>query len=162
MLSSYFGHLTTTGLLLDLGAEIDLQNDDGDTALLLAVKRGHTEVANELRSRGADEKIQNKKGETALNMLLLYAAASEDQHNVARLLQQGADALARNMNDNTGLHISAKNGNDILVKIFIDNGCDINSRGSREGIGTPLMLSSFFGHLTTTRLLLDLGADDCC
>ena len=63
IISAERGHLTTTILLLDLGAEINLQDDDGDTALMKAMKGGHSELANELKTREADESIQNTKGD---------------------------------------------------------------------------------------------------
>ena len=72
---------------------------------------------------------------------MLRAARSEDNEKVTRLLQQGADPLARNNYDDTGLHISAKKGIDIMAKIFLENGCDINSRG--QGQWTPLINSSY-------------------
>ena len=63
--SSNFGHLTITKLLLEHRAEVDLQDADGDTALIKAVRKGHSEVANLLKLKGADKNIQNNAGESA-------------------------------------------------------------------------------------------------
>ena len=53
-----------------------------------AVKRGHVEVANELRTRGADKTIKNKNGDTVyqltLNKDLLAASVSGDAATLSR------------------------------------------------------------------------------
>jgi ankyrin repeat protein len=49
------------------GADVNQQNDYGNTALILASMWGHTEVVRFLLSKGADASIKNKDGNTALN-----------------------------------------------------------------------------------------------
>ena len=71
---------------------------------------------------------------------LLAASTDGDEENVTRLLQQGASILSKDGSGDTGLHLSCENGHENIVKIFLDHGCDINSRGS--GQWTPLINSS--------------------
>jgi len=47
------GRPDTASILLSQGAEPNIKNGDGDTALKAATRRGHDEVAKLLRSRGA-------------------------------------------------------------------------------------------------------------
>ena len=54
-------------LLIDAGARLDTQNDDGDTAAHLATMRGHVKV---LAVFGADMTIKNNAGKTALNIAM--------------------------------------------------------------------------------------------
>ena len=58
-----------------------------------AVKRGHVEVANELRTRGADKTIKNKNGDTVyqltLNKDLLAASVYGDAATLSRYLYMG-------------------------------------------------------------------------
>jgi ankyrin repeat protein len=52
-------------LLLDAGAPIDAQHEDGDTALHHAIRMGHFGVARVLIGRGANQCIRNNEGKLA-------------------------------------------------------------------------------------------------
>lgn len=59
--------IATIKLLLEHGANLNTQTFDyGDTALIWAVKLGHTRVAEFLIARGADLKLKDKAGRDAL------------------------------------------------------------------------------------------------
>ena len=106
-----------------------------------AVKRGHVEVANELKTRGADKTIKNKNGDTVyqltLNKDLLSVSVSGDAASVTSLLQQGASVFSEGVFGDSGLQLSAKHGHDDIVKIFLNKGAEVNCRGSNQL--TPLM-----------------------
>ena len=165
MQASSFGHLKITKLLLDHGAEVDLQDDEGDTALIKAVRGGHSEVVNELKLNGADENIQNNDGQSARQLLLnnefLAAIAAGNGETFTRLLKQGASILSEDAGGNMGFHISAFDGHDNIVKLFLDHGATVNVRDWR--LWTPLMQAADGGHLSIARLLIGRGADlDLC
>ena len=61
-------------MLLQRGAEIDLQNSNGDTALMDAAGQGHERVVELLLQRGAEINLQDSDGDTAL-----MDAAYDDQ-----------------------------------------------------------------------------------
>ena len=88
---------------------------------------------------------------------LLEASTSGDVEAVTRLLQQGASVLSKQRNGNTGLHLSARQGHDNIVKLFLDYETSVNIRGA--GTYTPLMQAAECGHVGTTRLLIDNEAD---
>jgi len=50
---------------LENGANIDHQNNDGETALILAAYQGHKDVVQLLLDRRANTRLKNKYGETA-------------------------------------------------------------------------------------------------
>lgn len=54
-----------------MNAYLNQQNDDGETALIIAAKNGHTEVVKTLGNYGADINIKDNRGFTAL----MYATA---------------------------------------------------------------------------------------
>ena len=74
-------------LLLARGAKLDTQTFDyGDTALIWAVKLGHTRIAEFLIAQGADLKLKDKAGRDALQH-----ARELERKEIERLLKQ-ADA----------------------------------------------------------------------
>jgi ankyrin repeat protein len=49
------GRLESVKLLLELGAQVDAENDKGQTALVMASGPGHTEIREALLKYGAEE-----------------------------------------------------------------------------------------------------------
>jgi TonB family protein len=54
-------------LVLKAGAAVNLVNDDGDSALIVAVKRGNVEGARRLLMAGADTSLRDSRGKTAFD-----------------------------------------------------------------------------------------------
>lgn len=80
MMAAECGH-TETVKLLAKKADVNLANLDGDTALILAARRGHFEIVQRLLVKGAHPGERNACGESALS------AAREAGHDeVAQLL----------------------------------------------------------------------------
>ena len=64
--AALFNRPDAAGLLLEAGADINLQNNDGSTALITAAFFGRTAIVKQLLENGADKTITNKSGSTAL------------------------------------------------------------------------------------------------
>lgn len=72
-------------ILVNHGAKVDQAGTDGNTALILASKRGHLGALHALLAQGANFHLQNSDGETALTQakteeikqLLIAAGARE-------------------------------------------------------------------------------------
>lgn len=77
--------------LIENGADINAQNNDGNSLLFLSVFPRGTEV---LLSSGASTKILNKKGESALH----YSAQRNDLETSLLLLKYGADLKLEDKN----------------------------------------------------------------
>lgn len=64
---------THTGRILDLllthGAQIDMRNRDGETALLMAARRGNKNVVSKLLERGANLHARDKNGRGVMGVL---------------------------------------------------------------------------------------------
>ncbi|XP_032387123.1 KN motif and ankyrin repeat domain-containing protein 4 isoform X1 [Etheostoma spectabile] len=84
------GRVVMVRLLLSCGADANLQDSQGTTALMFASERGHTHIARLLLERGqCDLTLTDKHGKTALSI------AMEGSHiDTAALLQAHAKAQA--------------------------------------------------------------------
>jgi ankyrin repeat protein len=72
--------------LLQQGADIEYQNEEGETALMIAVEHGHN-VVETLLAAGANMNAIDANGWTAL----MIASLNGDQAVVANLIKHGAD-----------------------------------------------------------------------
>jgi ankyrin repeat protein len=95
-MASQEGHLDVVRLLLVHGAKVNIRNEDGETAIHLAVYYAHLDVAHVLLENDADPQIKNKKGETPMTLkskdgkTLLELALERDDHGLARILMPAA------------------------------------------------------------------------
>ena len=71
MLATYYGDgYKTVRLLTELGADLDIQNEDGETALICAIIGKATKSAKILISNGANVSIKDNNGRTALMLAI--------------------------------------------------------------------------------------------
>jgi hypothetical protein len=68
LLAASKGYTTIVGLLLDHGANLDVQSTDGLTALHNSVYKGHVEIVSMLLDAGADPTIEDRLGNTAAGL----------------------------------------------------------------------------------------------
>ena len=92
--------------VIERGADLTAQTNDGWTSLHLASCWGQVEVARMLIERGADLTALNNYGSTPLHL-----ASQNGQIYVARMLIVcGTDATAQNYNGQTPLHLALQTG----------------------------------------------------
>ena len=80
---SYYARMNVITLLIKAGAKVNLAENNGKTALILAASSGKVEIVNYLLKMGADPKIKDKAGKTALD----YAKAAEIDAMLIKMLQ---------------------------------------------------------------------------
>ena len=147
------GYIEIAKLLIDKGANINIQNREGHTALMLASIEGHIEIAKLLIDKGANINIQNREGHTALML-----ASIEGHTEIAKLLiDKGANINIQNREDHTALMLASIKSHTEIAKLLIDKGAGINIQ-NREG-HTALMLATIEGHTEIVELLIDKRAD---
>ncbi len=147
------GDLAQVRALIDAGADLDAQGDNGETPLNTAILEGHVLVASLLIDRGADIQARNKGGFTPL-----HAAAYANVVEIAeKLLSRGADVKDQmNKAGVTPLSVASEEGHPGLVKVLIDHGADLEA-GERNGY-TPLTRALWRGQKEVVALLQRSGA----
>jgi hypothetical protein len=89
----------------------------------------------------------------------LYVACQNGHTECAQLLiDQNADVNATDISGRSALYGAADVGDLGCVKLLVQNGADVNCQSYDNG-WTPLITSTFNGHLTTAHYLLDHKAD---
>ena len=156
------GYLGVVRTLLALGANPDVQNAHGATALSHAALRGHTEVISVLLGHGADTKHgPGGSGDGALRAALSggVLAGRTLTTVVDALLAAGANASAIGDDGRSLVHLAARLGESGAVKALLSSRADPNGRTSNDGRGlTPLMLAAAGGHERVVRTLVRGGA----
>jgi ankyrin repeat protein len=148
------GHIATARALLEGGAAVDLELENGNRALAIAARRGSAEIVKLLLAFHANPKARNHSGETALQL------AAWDGHAaiVQPLVSAGADPNDRDSSDATPLLAAASREKTDVVKALIQAGADVNAGGLKNGV-TALLIAAGYGHITTVRTLIAAGAD---
>uniref|UniRef100_A0A0G4HYJ9 Uncharacterized protein n=1 Tax=Chromera velia CCMP2878 TaxID=1169474 RepID=A0A0G4HYJ9_9ALVE len=134
---------------------VDVRDEErGETALMLASCKGHTDIVRLLVDAKANVDMQDKNGMTALIL------ASENGHtDIVRLL---VDAKANvDMEDKnskkTALLWASENGHTDIVRLLVDAKANVDMQ---DIFGkTALMCASLDGHTDIVRLLVDAKAN---
>ena len=89
-------HPEIARVLIDAGADLNIQNDDGRTALYVSAYWNRPEITKMLIDAGADLNIQTEYGSTALHYCAVW-----DHSRIARMLiDAGADKTIQDNNGN--------------------------------------------------------------
>ena len=189
MLAAQRGQLDMVGILLKhQGVGIDMQDANGMTAIVLAIREGHSAIVQSLLEAKADIGIVDFQ----VGRSPLRCAAERDREDIVKLLLQhnadptvtdreggtailravnrGADkALEEMLNHNLDmkcvdkdgqslLHGAARNGYDKIIGILLNK--EILGVNVRDNWGmTPLHDASRFGRVAVASVLLKYGAD---
>jgi len=137
---------------LELGAEVDGRNAQGETPLHIAVAEGMTLQAEALIAGGADPALRRNDGRSPLHV----AVQAGNQALTAMLLSLGAPAAVRDLRRETPLHIAAAAGNTDLARLLLEKDARLDFENQRGR--TPLALAARGGHQAMVALLLERGA----
>jgi serine/threonine-protein phosphatase 6 regulatory ankyrin repeat subunit B len=126
MLASYKGHIEIAKLLLEKGASLDIQNTNGNTALIRASSYGHTEIVEILIQKGAKLDIQDIN---FYNTALMFASYRGHTEIVRLLVKKGADIYIEDKRGKTALDYAKNNE---IKKILLKAKEERNERSGQE------------------------------
>ena len=148
------GDVEVTKLLLQRGADVNIKDKKGYTALFHAIEAMYDEVAFVILDQpNLDPNARGLNGVTAL----MSYAWRDRKDAVQKLLNHGADVNAQDNDGDAALHGVAKSGNLEILDMLLDKKADPNLKNKLGG--TPLMWAAVFGHENATQRLLERGAD---
>ncbi|XP_034707198.1 ankyrin-3 [Vitis riparia] len=134
--------------------ELDYQDDNGLSAVMVTAIEGHVEAFRLLVFAGADVKLSNKYGETAITLSEL-----NQNHDLFEkvMLEFTLEKGNRNAGGFYALHCASRRGDLDAVRLLTSRGYDVNVP---DGDGyTPLMLAAREGHGSMCELLISCGAN---
>ena len=141
--------LKTVDFLLERGANINLKDNDGMTALMHVSynsKFSSNKTVKFLLERGANPNLQDKNGHTALMMASGDSNTSSTLETVKTLLEYGADPNLHNNFGWTALSISSLTFDATstfeTVEILLEGGADPNLQNN-DGISALMRIESY-------------------
>ena len=133
--------------------DINSQDMDGNTPLILSTKEGHLESVKTIVFKKAKLDLQSNNGDTALSWAIIKGFT-----DIAFLLiTKGAKLNVLDAEGKTPLSWAVSNGYTHLVQVMIKHGANINSRDN-EG-NTPLMKAAKKGYNDIAQILIDNDAN---
>ena len=148
-------NLEVIDLLLRYGAQADLQNNEGDSALIVATQNRQTELVIKLvRDHRANVDLKNNKGWTTL----MKASQVGYVEVVELLLNHGAEVDQQTSDGYSALMLASQNGHIRLVKLLLKFHAKVDIKANNSK--TALVLASQQKHTETVELLLEYGAKD--
>lgn len=139
--------------LLSQGADVNVAQVDGMTALHWAILHDATEPARSIVAAGGDVKARNRYEVAPLSL----ASQNGNEALVKLLLSAGADPNTSLAGGETALMTAARTGMLGPVKALISQGAQLNAR-ERKG-QTALMWAAAEGHVEIVDALIAAGAE---
>jgi ankyrin repeat protein len=150
-------------LLLEKGAEVTVLDDEKRSALVLAVKNNHGDVAVALVKAGADTNTPYTDDDGEAHNLLMDAITVENEEFAILLAEKGADLYYADDKKVTTLLQATHRGLTDVVKILLEKHAASGKSGylddaSDEGI-SPLIAAASEGHTEIVKLLVAAKVD---
>jgi len=151
-------------LLIERGANVNVQSKQGRTPLMIAsLRRGGSAIVGLMLAKGADVNLKDSRNLTALAL----AASAGDAETVNLLLAKGADPNIPSRTGATAINRAADAKQAKMLRLLLEKGVDVNNANTDSGVAkhgplssvqvTPLHTAAGFGPAETVRDLLNAG-----
>ncbi len=151
-------------LLLEMGADPNAMNAQGETPLFLAMAGAHMAAARRLLAAGASANLLSNAG---LGPLAMSAHAGVVSEGAWQITLKGR-INAPDVTGRTPLHWAAQGGHHAMVVWLLDQGADVNVADKHgdtplhlavRAARLPVLRGYQYGRLATVKTLLEAGAD---
>ena len=147
------GDLEAVHRALVLGADVNVQDPDGRTALMLAAFNGHSDVCAHLVAKGATVDHRDKMGRTPL----MFAATGTCPETLELLIQRGAGVNLVDSGEGwTPLMFAGAEGHLPVVEALLQHGAD---RDTKDADGDTALDFAIKNHHQEAIALLTRAAD---
>jgi ankyrin repeat protein len=140
-------------LLLE-GADMDIQTNKGETALMIAISSINIQAAKTLILIGADLHLRESHTLSALALSIIYRY---DVSFIKQLIYHGVDPNEKYRSNLTPLRFAIINFNPDIINFLIDSRADINARTIDKD--THLIAAIRIRNFEAISLLIERGAD---
>lgn len=157
------GNIETVKHLLEIGADVNLPDENGFTPLYIACKYGYSQIVQSLLNKTnnvTDHLSQRQKADVNIcskdRISPLFLACFDGNVEIVQcLLAAGADANLRK--GLSPLCIACQRNQGNVVKLLLENKADVNLCSNTGW--NPLYAACEVGHVEIVHLLLEAGAD---
>jgi len=127
----WLGNQTEVALkLMEYGCELNLQNKEGWSSLMIATRYNQPEVALKLIQNGCELNLHNENGWSSLMIATRY-----NQPEVAlQLMEHGCELDFKNDKGNNALTFAIKFDELEVVEKLIENGCQISGNENNDSV----------------------------
>ena len=145
------GYKNIVQILIDNGADVNVQGGEYGYAIWAAMSQGYNEIVDLLLQHGASPSIHSGYDDKAL-----VAASRGGYRNIVELLlDEGVDSDAYD----DALISALEGGHKDIIKLLLEKGACINQYGRKDWEDIPLHVASADASTDIVRLLLEWGAD---
>ena len=121
--------LTKVSKLIEKGANVNIQNENGFTPLMWAAAFGQEKTVEKLIQAGADVNFQDERGRTAL----MFAVGSRKTATAKVLLENNAFVNSKDLFGFTSLMLAAENNDTETFRVLLEHGADLHAENSMGG-----------------------------
>ncbi|XP_060806287.1 uncharacterized protein LOC106140771 isoform X2 [Amyelois transitella] len=134
LIAAHFGYVDVVAQLMAKGADVTIENNNGESALDLAAQYGRLETVQHLlrvRPELVDQYYIPDDKQWIFTSTPLHRASKHGRKEVvAALIKAGVDPNIRTANG-TALHEAVCFGKHSVVRVLLDNGANIDARDSQ-------------------------------
>ena len=160
MVPSQHNNMKVVNCLLQNGANVDLQDEDGQTALFHALRNKGIPfgILSSLVKNGANLNTRRKYDKCTPLMSVTQSCGIYEEQLVTWLVENGANVDLQDKDGLTALHYACQTDNSCeVVSCLIKNGANINACTGNKV--TPLMRAAKKGNSDVVSLLIAHGAN---